>query len=352
VVDAGGGYISPGFVDQHVHGALGADFMDGTTDAVKLACKGHTKYGTTSIFPTTTTGRPEQITAMLDACEAVRKSWKPGDHSRIDGVHFYGPYFASDKVGAHPKGYERHPDPKEYIPALSRGIIKVATCAAELPGAVDFYRAAYEKGCLVTCGHSNASYTEMQHGFDAGLRHVDHFWCAHSTSTTIRNRFKEPMQASMVEFMMIEKEMSTEVIADGEHLAPDLLDYTFRMKGARRLCLVSDSNRAVGMPKGEYKIGPLENGEPFINNGKVGVCPAGGLASTIFGLDHMVRTMFNNTSATLYDAVRMASLTPAELMGLAGEIGSLEVGKRADVIVLSKGSKTERGFTDGVECRI
>jgi len=154
----------------------------------------------------------------------------------------------------------------------------------------------------------------------------------------------------MVEFVLQESGMSTEVIADGEHLAPDLLEYTYRAKGAKRLCLVSDANRAVDIKPGEYRIGPKENGEPFISNGKIGACPTGGLASTVFGLDHMVRTMFNNTSALLHDAVRMASLTPAELIGIADDIGSLEVGKLADVVVLSKEIRTQRVFTEGVEC--
>lgn len=350
VIDAGDGYISPGFVDQHVHGARGHDFMDGTTEAVVEAIKGHTRYGTTSIFPTTTTGRPEQIEAMLDACEAAAKSWKPGDHARLAGVHFYGPYFATDKVGAHPKGYERDPDPAEYMAAFDRDIIKVATCAAELPGAIAFYREAYKRGCLVTCGHSNASFNEMKRGFDAGLRHVDHMWCAMSNVSSIRLRLGEPMQASMAEFVLIESDMSTEVIADGEHIAPDLLEYTYRMKGAEKLCLVTDANRAVDMPEGEYKIGPQENGEPFINNGKVGVCPSGGLASSIVGMDHMVRIMVRDTSCGVVNGIRMASLTPAELIGIADEVGSLAVGKRADVVVLDDGLHTQRVFTAGVEC--
>lgn len=352
VIDADGGYISPGFVDQHVHGAKGHDFMDGTTDAVIGAIQGHTRYGTTSIFPTTTTGRPEQIATMLDNCQSVQAAWKPGDHARLAGVHFYGPYFASDKVGAHPKGYERDPDPAEYKAAFDRDIVKVATCAAELPGADAFYREAYKRGCLVTCGHSNATYTEMQRGFDVGLRHVDHMWCAMSCHTSVRQRLGEPNQASMVEFVLYQSEMSTEVIADGEHLAPDLLEVTYRMKGPRKLCLVTDANRAVDMPEGEYKIGPQENGEPFINNGKVGVCPAGGYASSVVGMDHMIRIMVRDTSAGIFNAVRMASLTPCELIGIANDYGSLEAGKVADVVILDSTLHTQRVFTAGIECKI
>ena len=348
-IDADHGYIAPGFVDQHVHGALGADFMDGTEQAVRTAIKGHTRYGTTSIFPTTTTGTPEHLNRMLDACEAVTKSWRPGDHARLAGVHWYGPYFGSDKVGAHPAGLERKPDPAEYLSAFDRGLIRIATCAAELPGAVEFYRAAHERGYLATCGHSNASWSEMQRGFDAGLRHVDHFWCAMSTTDSIGQRLGAPYQGSMAEFVTMNDEMSTEVLADGEHLAPELLEFAFRFKGPKRLCLVTDASRAVDMPEGEYLIGPTEAGKPFMNNGNVGVGSKGGLASTVRGMDFMVRVMLEQTSASLTEVVRMASLTPAERVSMSNEFGSLEVGKYADVQVLTSDLHTQSVFIEGVQ---
>ena len=351
-VDAGGGHIAPGFVDQHVHGALGADFMDGTEEAVKLAIQGHTRYGTTSIFPTTTTATPEYLDRMLDACDQVQKSWKAGDHARLAGVHWYGPYFGTDKVGAHPKGFERDPDPAEYKAAFDRGIIRLATCAAELPGAEDFYREAKGRGYLATCGHSNASWSEMQKGFDAGLRHVDHFWCAMSSTESIGKRLGTPYQGSMAEFVVMNQEMSTEVLADGEHLAPELLEFAYHFIGPKRLCLVTDANRAVDMPEGEYLIGPKEAGAPFIHNGKVGVGPTGGLASTAHGMDHMVRIMLQKSSASLCEVVRMASLTPAELTGFDKEIGSLAAGKFADVQILSSDLHTQRVFIEGVEYKL
>ncbi len=341
------GYIAPGFVDIHVHGALGCDFMDGSPAAVRKAILGHTRHGTTTIFPTTTTGTPAHITRMVNACRKVQQDWEPSQGARIGGVHLYGPYFASDKVGAHPRGMERDPDPSEYAALFATGIIKIATCAAELPGAEQFYRAAAEAGCFITCGHSNASFNEMRRGYEVGLRHVDHFWCAMSNVSSVRNRLGEPMQGSMTEFVLLEKGMSTEIIADGQHLAPDLMEFTYRMLGPDRLLLVSDSNRAVDMKPGKYLIGPKERGQLFINNGKVGVDPNGGLASSIVGLEHMVRQMVKDTSAGLVNAVRMASLTPATKVNLADDRGSLEVGKRADVLLLDRDLYVRQVFIDG-----
>lgn len=348
VIDARGGYISPGFVEMHVHGGDGADYMDGTEEAIRIANRAHTRHGTTSIFPTTTTGSPAQLDAMLNACIAVRRDWTIADGARLPGIHFYGPYFAEDKVGAHsPKG-RRDPVVSEYTEYFQRGIIKIATCAAELPGAEAFYKAAKKSGCLVTCGHSNSSWTEMERAYRAGMRHVDHFWCAMSSVASLRARFGTPMQASMEEFVLMHREMSTEVIADGHHLAPALLRFAYVMKGADRLCLVTDSNRALDMPPGEYRIGP-EDGTMFISDGLVGRMPGGPLASSIMGMDHMVRIMARDTKAPIHDVVRMASLTPAERAGIAKKVGSLEKGKLADVLVLDRKLGVKRVFIGGEE---
>lgn len=349
VVDAKGGYISPGFIDIHVHGGAGADFMDGTGEAVRTALKVHARHGTTTIFPTTTTGAPVQIMAMLGACREARRRWVPAHGSRIGGVHLYGPYFAPDKVGCHSREGRRAPDPEEYALWFRDDLVRIATCAAELPGAEKFYQMARKQRCLITCGHSNANWAEMAHAYKAGMRHVDHFWCAMSSVASLRTRFGTPMQASMEQFVLATADMSTEVIADGMHLAPELLDFAFRMKGAERLCLVTDCNRAMGMPPGRYRFGSEDDGAFFESDGRVGFVPGQGLASSVMGLDHMMRHMKKSTSATLPEAVRMASLTPAERTGIGKKCGSLEKGKQADVLVLNRRLEVQQTFISGVE---
>jgi N-acetylglucosamine-6-phosphate deacetylase len=344
-----GRYIAPGFVDLHVHGGGGSDYMDGSSQAVRIANRVHARHGTTTIFPTTTTGSPEEIAAMLEACAKARDEWSIDDGARIVGVHYYGPYFAEEKVGCHSRSGRRDPDPAEYQPILAGGLVRIATCAAELPGAAAFFQAAQEHGCLTTCGHSDSTWTEMARAYEAGMRHVDHFWCAMSSVPSIRSRCGTPMQGSMEQFVLAHEEMSTEVIADGCHLAPELLNFAFRMKDARRLCLVTDANRAVDMPPGRYVFGPASTGTCFESDGKVGFVPGQGLASSVMGMDHMLRTMIRAGVARLADAVRMASLTPAERVGIASSTGSLELGKRADILVLSESLQVERVFVGGEE---
>ncbi len=157
------------------------------------------------------------------------------------------------------------------------------------------------------------------------------------------------MQGSMEQFVLAHAEMSTEVIADGCHLAPELLEFAFRMKGVERLCLVTDANRALDMAPGRYRFGPVASGTWFESDGNVGFVPGEGLASSVMGLDHMVRTMMAGTSASLAEAVRMASLTPAERVGMAVRVGSLEVGKLADVLVLTEELRVERVYLGGEE---
>jgi N-acetylglucosamine-6-phosphate deacetylase len=189
----------------------------------------------------------------------------------------------------------------------------------------------------------------MVRAFDAGVRHVDHFWCAMSSVPSVRGRLGFPMRGSMEQFVLATAEMSTEVIADGRHLSPELLMFAYRMKGPERLCLVTDSSRALDMPPGVYRFGPEATGTFFESDGEVGFVAGDALASSVRGMDHMVRTMAAQSSAALPDVIRMASLTPAERAGVADRVGSLQTGKLADVLVLSENLEVERVFLNGIE---
>jgi len=344
-VDCGGQYLAPGFVDLHVHGGGGVDFMDGTVDAVCGACRSHLRHGTTTIFPTTTTGQHDEIQQMLSACAAAKRL----PLSPIAGVHLYGPYFAPDKVGCHAPTGCRPPEASEYLPYFQTGMIRIATCAAELPGSEAFYREARRRRCLVTCGHSNASYQEMVQAHRTGVRHVDHFWCAMSSIASLRARHGFPLQASMAEFVLQHPSMSTEVIADGIHLSDELLEFARVMLGPERLCLVTDSSRALDMPPGTYRFGHPQTGTSFVSDGKMARASDGGPASSICGMDQMVRHFHRHTRAPLWEAVRIASLTPAQRTGIHRQVGSIEQGKWANVLLLDQELAVQRVFLRGNE---
>jgi len=350
-VDAAGRFVAPGFVDLHVHGGDNADFMDGTIEAFETTIRAHTRHGTTSIVPTSTVARHEQTLAFLENVRTLqRRGAEPRRGlGRVVGAHLYGPYFNEDKVGCHPRDPARPPIPAEYEQYLDfADVMLTATCAPELPGAADFYRAAAAKGVRLNAGHSNATWTEMAAAHALGLRHVDHLYCAMSSVSSLRDRCGTPMQASMLEFVLATADMTTEVIADGRHLAPELLRFVAMVKGVDRTALVTDCSRALDQPPDSYTFGPLDGGEPFYSDGSVGLLPGSpNLASSVRGMDFMVRHMHRQVGLDLPAAVRMATLTPATIVGLQDEIGSLAAGKRADLLFLDPDLTVARVLVGG-----
>ena len=350
-VDAAGGYVTPGFVDLHVHGGDNADFMDGSVEAFETVTRAHTRHGTTSIVPTSTVARHEQTLAFLQNTRLLRRRGAQPQLGlcRVAGAHLYGPYFNEEKVGCHPRDPARPPIAVEYEQYLEfADVLLTATCAPELPGAANFYRAAASKGVRLNAGHSNATWTEMAAAYELGMRHVDHLYCAMSSVSSLRERCGTPMQASMLEFVLATADMTTEVIADGRHLAPELLRFVVTVKGADRVALVTDCSRALDQPPGTYTFGPLDGGEAFYSDGSVGLLPDSvNLASSVRGMDFMVRHMHQQVGLDLPTAVRMATLTPATIIGLQDEIGSLAAGKRADLLLLDGELNVTRVFLDG-----
>ncbi|WP_254513431.1 N-acetylglucosamine-6-phosphate deacetylase [Anatilimnocola floriformis] len=350
VISAGDGYISPGFIDLHVHGGGGGDFMDGTAEAFRAALTTNARHGTTRLAATTTVATHEQILATLEQTRAFRLNPEPNG-SRVLGAHFYGPYFRYEARGAHPGGPIRPPIEEEFSQYLAYAdSLVTCTVAPELPGAKEFALACRDRGVRTNVGHSWATFDQMTQAVEWGVRHVDHLFCAMSDKSKLRQFQMYPMQGGVLEATLYYDELTTEVIADGKHLDTSLLNLALKIKGADRLALVTDTSRALDMPDGEYLIGPLIGGERLIKRDDVGMTPDGkALASSCVGMDHMVRTFQRLTGRPLWEVIRMASLTPARIAGHEREIGSLEFGKRADVLVLSAELAVERVFVDGSE---
>jgi N-acetylglucosamine-6-phosphate deacetylase len=347
VINLHGNYLCPGFVDLHVHGGAGADFMDGTADAFRTICRAHARHGTTSLLPTTTVARHEQHLAFLEVCRRLKAEGTGG--AAILGAHFYGPYFAPEACGCHPAAAVRAPEPADYLPFLDYAdCIATATVAPELPGAEAFVRACRQRGIRCNAGHSHATFAQVEAAIGWGVRHVDHLFCAMSDRAPLRQTQMYPMRGGLMEATLFFDALTTEVIADGKHLASELLLLAYKIKGPDRLALVTDCNRALDMPDGEYLFGPTAGGEPILRRDGVGVMPDGqALASGVMGMDDGVRTFRRLTGAPLAEVMRMASLTPARIAGWDQEVGSITAGKRADLLVLSEELEVLQVFLAG-----
>jgi N-acetylglucosamine-6-phosphate deacetylase len=347
VIDLQGGYLAPGFIDIHIHGGDGADFMDATPEAFRTVCRAHARHGTTALLATTTVARHEQHLAFLETCSALQLQDTGG--ATILGAHFYGPYFGPAARGCHPAGPVRSPEPAEYSAYLEyAGCIVTATVAPELPGAEGFVRACRSHGIVCNAGHSHATFEQVEAALGWGVRHVDHLFCAMSDRARLRQSQTYPMRGGLLEATLYFDELTTEVIADGKHLNRELLLLAYKIKGPDRLALVTDCNRALDQPDGEYLFGPLDGGEPIVRRDGVGLMPDGqALASGVVGMDACVRMFHQLTGVALPEVVRMASLTPARIIGQEGVRGSIEVGKQADLIVLDRRLEVQRVFRAG-----
>ncbi len=347
-IDLHGQFVAPGFVDLHVHGGDGADFMDGTAEAFRSVCRCHLRHGTTSLTPTSTVASMAQYMRFLELCGELYGDVPGG--ARIVGSHFYGPYFARPARGCHPDQEFLTPNAEnaEAFTKLAAKMPLVITVAPEIDNADWLVRTYSPRGVRFNAGHSHGTFSQVEAAVAAGVRHVDHLFCAMSDRARLRQSQTYPMRGGLMEATLYFDDLTTEVIADGKHLSPELLRLAYKVKGPDRLALVTDSMRAVDLPDGEYWFGAEGTGERVRKLDGVGVTVDGtALASGVMGLDHGVRTMHRAAGVPLPEAVRMASLTPARILGLESDIGSLEVGKRADFVVLDAELAVKQVYVGG-----
>jgi N-acetylglucosamine-6-phosphate deacetylase len=350
-VDLAGGYLTPGLIDVHVHGGAGHDFMDGTETAFRAICQAHARHGTTSLLPTTTVASHDQHLAFLDTCRRLKGQDTGG--ARILGAHFYGPYFAKEARGCHPGDTVRPPRADEYEQYLAHGCITRATVAPELPGAEAFVRACRARGIGCNAGHSYATFAQMEAARGWGVSHVDHLFCAMSDRARLRVEQTYPMRGGVMEATLFFDDLTTEVIADGKHLQRELLLLAYKIKGPDRLALCTDCNRALDMPDGPYIFGPKDGGEPILRRDGVGIMPDGkSLASGVVGMIECVQTFHRLTGVPLVEVIRMASLTPARIAGVENDMGSIAVGKRADLLVLDRELNVRQVYVNGSPVRV
>lgn len=328
-IDAKGKYISPGFIDIHVHGGGGHDFMDGSEEAFLKIAETHAQYGTTGLMPTTLTSELDELYNTLELYKQADKNNTQG--AQFLGMHLEGPYFAMTQRGAQDPRYIRNPDPKEYMDILSRSNdIKRWSAAPELKGAIEFGNHLRSKGILVAMAHTDAIYEEALEAFEAGFTLGTHFYSCMS-GVSRRNCFR---YAGVIETAYLLDEMDVEIIADGIHLPAPLLKLIYKIKGPDRIALITDSMRAAGMPPGDSILGSKHNGlKVLVEDGVAKLPDRTSFAGSVATCDRLVRTMITIADVPLLEAVKMAAQTPANILGLGSSKGSLITGKDADIVI-------------------
>ena len=343
IIDAEGKYISPGFIDIHIHGGGGHDFMDGTVNAFLKIAEIHAKYGTTSMFPTTLTCSKADLLKSLDVYAEANEKNTMG--AQFLGMHLEGPYFALAQSGAQDPRYIRNPDIEEYKEVLAYSKhIKRWSAAPELEGAIEFGRYLTSKGVLAAIAHTDAIYEEVVDAFEVGYTLATHFYSAMS-GVTRRNTYR---YAGVIEAAYLIDSMDIEVIGDGIHMPPPLLKLAYKIKGADHIALITDAMRAAGMPEGDSILGNIDTGtKVFVENGVAIMPDRSSFAGSVATTDRLVRTMIKMADVPLIEAIRMISKTPATIMGVADRKGSLVVGKDADIVIFDDNINIQTTIING-----
>jgi len=329
VIDAGGEYVVPGFVDIHVHGSHGADVLDATPEALETMSDFFVTRGVTAFVGTMITAPPEELVGGLDCARGVFESGGlPG--AELLGVHQEGPFLNPAEKGAHPEELLALPTRERWAPFLEYAdVLTSMTLAPELDGAVELIRALRKAGVVASAGHTVAIRREFEPALEAGMSHAVHCFC--NMGTLRRDNLKRV--AGAVETILNDDRITTELIADGWHVGDGLMRLAVRTKGVEKVCLVTDAMTAAGMPPGRYFIGGVE---AIVEHGIARLPDNSAYASSVTTMDVCVRNAVRRIGLDLRDAVRMASLTPATVVGVDDRKGSLEPGKDADVAVIDE----------------
>ena len=323
--DASGCYVIPGLTDLHFHGCVGEDFSDATPDGLQKMADYALSRGVTQICPAGMTLGEDQLTRICQNAAAHRAK-NPGG-AELVGLHLEGPFLCKAKKGAQNEAFLHDPDPAmlHRLQQAAQGMVKLVTLAAEQPGALEFIRSAQEDGITVSLGHTTADYDTACAAYEAGARQATHLFNAmppftHRAPGVVGAAFDHP-------------QVKVELISDGVHIHPSVVRAVFQLFGAGRVILISDSLRATGMPDGRYPFGGQEI-EVHGNRATMADDP-NTLAGSVSDLMACMRSAVS-FGIPLHDAVWAAAVNPAQVLGIFDRLGSLDVGKTANLAILDR----------------
>jgi N-acetylglucosamine-6-phosphate deacetylase len=334
VIDAGGKYLAPGFIDVHIHGAGGHDTMDGTYEALNCISKTIVKHGTTSFLPTTMTVALDDIKTSVETISYAKEHGTDG--ANVLGVHLEGPFISPQMIGAQNPKYVAAPSIEAFNYIVGNNIDSVVsiTLAPEVPGAEELIKYLKSKGIVVSIGHSKATYAETVHGIQCGICHSTHLYNA---MTGLHHR------ESGVVGAIFDTDITTETISDGIHISYPSLRIAYRTKGTDKVILVTDAMMACGMADGKYALG----GQDVFVKDNAARLENGALAGSVLTLDKAIRNVYKNTDYKLYDVVKMATVNPAKLCKVDDKKGRIAEGYDADLVIFDEDINIERVIVNG-----
>jgi len=342
IVDVDGKYLAPGFIDIHLHGGGGADTMDATQEAMEKLSVAHAKGGATSIVPTTTSAPMDDIIKAVKVIELVKKRTLPG--AQVLGAHIEGPYFSMEQKGAQNPEYLKNPKSEEYLRLLDEyNCILRVSAAPELEGGLKLGRELKKRGIVASIAHTNATYQDVLAAIEAGYTHVTHMYSGMSGLKRI-NAYRI---SGVIESTLLLDELTTEVIADGHHLPPSLIKLIIKAKGIDRVSVITDAISAAGLGPGKYCVGGLDAiveanvAEEFEvpeekGNYVAKLLSRDSFAGSVATMDRCVRNIVKLVGLSIQDALKMATLNPAKVVGVDDKKGSLAKGKDADMLIFDE----------------
>ncbi|MDL2278161.1 N-acetylglucosamine-6-phosphate deacetylase [Parabacteroides sp. OttesenSCG-928-G07] len=339
ILDAQGQYVAPGCIDTHIHGGGGHDFTEATAEAFYSIAEAHARQGTTALYPTMAATSTDVFYKAIDTCEQIM--YKPANGARIMGLHLEGNYLNPVMKGGQEERYLHLPNPIEYQALLNNtNCIKRWSASPELEGALEFARYATDKGVLVSLAHTTANYPLVRTAFDAGFRHATHFYNA----MTGVHKERECKQEGTIEAIYLMDDMTVELVCDGIHVPSAILKLVYKVKGTEKIALITDAMYASAWPDAEKEF----NDPRFIlENGVCKFADRSALTGSLAAGIRMIQVMVQQAEIPLIDAVRMASETPARIMGIEHKKGSLATGKEADIIIFDENFQVKTTIVEG-----